>query len=404
METPSPSSEPIPRSTWYAPAERAAPAEVSRFARVCLENPIIKVVLESVDGFVLILNRQRQVVAANPEVLEEIEIVDDAAILGMRPGELFGCIHSKDEEGGCGTSRHCTTCGGVITIMASQVKRQSVSGECLMMVKHRGIVEAREFAVRATPLSLCNDEVIIFTIHDISAWKRRELMESLFLHDTLNIVTSLQTWSELLMQQFHDAEKAAENIVQLSNKLNFEVQHHRLLLLAERGELTPQKELFSCSALFDDLRTMFDGYRTGNQSRFVAVPPAEQCMLCIDYQLLSRIIINMIKNALEASEPAGIVHASFEVTDGQPCFVVHNDGVIPEAVQLQIFKRSFSTKGGSGRGIGTYSMKLFGERYLGGKVSFRTSEAEGTSFSFILPKKAVHVEDSGPEQNKATSG
>jgi sensor histidine kinase regulating citrate/malate metabolism len=49
-----------------------------------------------------------------------------------------------------------------------------------------------------------------------------------------------------------------------------------------------------------------------------------------------------------------------------------------------MFQRSFSTKG-SDRGLGTYSMKLLGERYLHGEVEFTTSQEEGTTFRLILP-------------------
>ena len=51
---------------------------------------------------------------------------------------------------------------------------------------------------------------------------------------------------------------------------------------------------------------------------------------------------------------------------------------------MKIFQRSFSTKG-EGRGLGTYSMKLLTERYLGGRVSFTTSADEGTIFKVALP-------------------
>jgi sensor histidine kinase regulating citrate/malate metabolism len=61
--------------------------------------------------------------------------------------------------------------------------------------------------------------------------------------------------------------------------------------------------------------------------------------------------------------------------------------VIPEKVALRIFQRSFSTKAKKGRGIGTYSMKLFGERYLGGKVGFETNEEKGTMFFIELPER-----------------
>ena len=54
-------------------------------------------------------------------------------------------------------------------------------------------------------------------------------------------------------------------------------------------------------------------------------------------------------------------------------------------VRLQVFQRSFSTKSPS-RGLGAYSMKLIGERYLKGEVSFTTSQRDGTEFSITLPR------------------
>jgi len=59
---------------------------------------------------------------------------------------------------------------------------------------------------------------------------------------------------------------------------------------------------------------------------------------------------------------------------------------MPHNVQLQIFQRSFSTKAQTGRGIGTYSIKLLGEQYLGGKVEFTSREPDGTAFVLTLPK------------------
>lgn len=65
---------------------------------------------------------------------------------------------------------------------------------------------------------------------------------------------------------------------------------------------------------------------------------------------------------------------------------VWNAGAIPAAVQPRIFQRYFSTKSDSGRGHGTWAMKLFGEELLGGQVRFETSEASGTIFEIALPR------------------
>ncbi len=39
--------------------------------------------------------------------------------------------------------------------------------------------------------------------------------------------------------------------------------------------------------------------------------------------------------------------------------------------------------------LGTYSMKLLTEEYLGGQVSFRSSEQEGTTFIFVIPNRGA---------------
>jgi signal transduction histidine kinase len=59
-----------------------------------------------------------------------------------------------------------------------------------------------------------------------------------------------------------------------------------------------------------------------------------------------------------------------------------------ESVRSNIFRRYFSTKGGN-RGLGTYGMKLLTEEYLGGEVSFRSSEQEGTTFTFVIPNRGA---------------
>jgi len=64
---------------------------------------------------------------------------------------------------------------------------------------------------------------------------------------------------------------------------------------------------------------------------------------------------------------------------------VHNAAVMLPTVQLQIFSRSFSTKG-NGRGLGTYSIKLISEKYLRGHVAFVSNANEGTQFTVRYPR------------------
>lgn len=111
------------------------------------------------------------------------------------------------------------------------------------------------------------------------------------------------------------------------------------------------------------------------------MPP---CRVRTDPTVLRRIVGNMLLNALEASDRGMTVEVAFEQNGTTVRIAVTNPGEIPVQVQLQIFQRSFSSKGTPGRGIGTYSMKLFGERYLGGQVGF-TSRNGLTTFFIVLP-------------------
>jgi signal transduction histidine kinase len=107
-----------------------------------------------------------------------------------------------------------------------------------------------------------------------------------------------------------------------------------------------------------------------------------------DISLLSRVLCNMIINALEATEENGSVRVGATSKNGRLSLCVWNAGEIPADIAKRVFQRDFSTKAQAGRGIGTFSMMLFGEKYLGGRVDFTTSSSDGTVFRFILPLTA----------------
>eukprot|EP01022_Parablepharisma_sp_SALTPOND_P006579 TRINITY_DN126681_c0_g1_i1.p1 TRINITY_DN126681_c0_g1~~TRINITY_DN126681_c0_g1_i1.p1 ORF type:complete len:114 (+),score=3.38 TRINITY_DN126681_c0_g1_i1:33-344(+) len=96
----------------------------------------------------------------------------------------------------------------------------------------------------------------------------------------------------------------------------------------------------------------------------------------------------MIKNAIEMNVPHDTITLSCKESENQIELSVHNNSIVPDKVKDQLFKRFYSTKG-KGRGLGTYSMKLLGEKYLKGKVSFTSGEEIGTTFYIQLPKQLL---------------
>ena len=92
-----------------------------------------------------------------------------------------------------------------------------------------------------------------------------------------------------------------------------------------------------------------------------------------------RVIVNMLINALEATSEGGSITIGLQEDGYFAKFWVANQSVLPDHIQSQIFKRSFSTKGVD-RGLGTYSIKLLTENYLDGQVGFSSKNPDGTVF------------------------
>jgi len=373
--------------TLYAPAGRSAPDELQQEVEACLHHPVIRLVLEMVDCFVVVLNGHRQVLTANQELLDAMKVEDLAALQGLRLGEVMGCIQVPKGADGCGTARDCARCGAVLAILASQALNEPVSGECHLERYSAGRWKPCDFRVRATPLLLADQGFTVVLLQDISAEKRVRQMEGLFLHDLLNMIQGLYGWSELMLEPGCDTSTAADRIHRLAGLLNEEVLQQQMLLHAEGGLLVIRKETLSVDGIFSQLDQTISQLPCSTD-RILNFDPADIDVKA-DGPVLQRVLGNMIINALEATPPGGAVHVRCLLQDGHPRFSIHNAGVIPEMVRHRVFHRGFTTKGRKGHGLGAYMMKFLGENVLEGEVGFESDAERGTCFYLLLPREAI---------------
>ena len=141
---------------------------------------------------------------------------------------------------------------------------------------------------------------------------------------------------------------------------------------------TELREINTFSVL-NDIKDLYLTQVLAADKSIIIDSKSENLNIKTDPVLLRRILGNMVKNAIEVYNPHAIITMRCKTNNQSVQFSVHNNFVIEKNVQLQLFKRSFSTKG-VGRGLGTYSMKLLGEKYLKGKVWFESTEQNGTTF------------------------
>jgi signal transduction histidine kinase len=108
----------------------------------------------------------------------------------------------------------------------------------------------------------------------------------------------------------------------------------------------------------------------------------------LDKTQLIRIVTNLVKNALQASEKEENPIIAVKVVSEKNTIkiaVSDNGRGIPQEVKDLIFEPKFTTKS-SGMGLGLPMIKNIIEAY-DGKISFTTKEGEGTIFTVILPKE-----------------
>jgi signal transduction histidine kinase len=366
-----------PLKTFYAPANRAEKIELDQQSRIFYDNKIISHFANSISQMMLVLNKERQIVYANNHFLKLLNIKKSNTLLGFRPGEAVKCIRSNETEGGCGTTEFCRTCGSVNAILESIAGTKSVQ-ECRILTTNN---TALDFRITATPFTTDDQQFTIFAIRDISNEKRRKNLERVFFHDILNSAGGIAGLSEVLQEteDHNEIKHMAKIINKAAESMIDEIQWQRQLNQAELGELKLNFDCFDSLDFLNELVHTHAVHKLTNNKKVDIDPQSIKSEVITDKVLLRRILFNMIKNALEASPPHSKVTLTSAPIQNRTRFAVHNQGFIPKDVQLQIFQRSFSTKG-EGRGIGTYSMKLLGEKYLKGKVRFESLDKNGTTF------------------------
>jgi two-component system, NtrC family, sensor histidine kinase HydH len=112
------------------------------------------------------------------------------------------------------------------------------------------------------------------------------------------------------------------------------------------------------------------------------LPPVEA-----DPNQLKQVLLNLVKNALEATEDQGSILVSSGTDDGQVWFSVQDTGKgMSEDVQEKIFHPFYTTKEkGTGLGLAVIN-KIVTDHH--GAITVSSSAGSGSTFTVRLPEKA----------------
>lgn len=374
------------RKTKYAAAERSKIEEIWTDYESLKKIKPINDLLNAMPNLAAILNANRQIVFANTTLFNQWGNITLEDILGKRPGEAVYCVNAANDTGGCGTSDNCRYCGAINAILESQRKETTAIHECRIVSEKSNEPISYDLRVTAYPWKINNQTYTILFLDDISDIKRKMALESIFFHDILNKAGSLTGLFDLVLSS--DENRINEELIQLAKQISDdlieEILTQKQLLAAENNNLKVNLSPIDSNNLLHSLKNQMERQYYAAQKNLEIDNQNCQMQIETDVVLLKRILTNMIKNALEATENEGIVKIGCKSEVGFITFWVNNPGEMEPHVKAQIFQRSFTTKG-KNRGLGTYSMKLLGEKYLKGKVYFTSVQKDGTTFYVQLP-------------------
>lgn len=370
--------------TKFASPERTSQQDILLFNEQLNKVPLVREVMDHSTEVMFVLDSNRQVVFANKAYLDFLRLDSFDSVIGKRPGEALGCIHSENISG-CGTTEYCIKCGAVNAILEAQLCDKEVVDECLL-IDNGG--KAFEFMIIAKKFDFCDRDFTFFTAKDISDSKRKASFERVFLHDIMNLASGIYSVMDLIKDgNIKDVPDDMFMLLhQSSGSMIKEIGDYRTFAMAENRELTIVPDILNSNGVLGELLTLYSCYAEKRGVELVIREGSESVEFICDKSVLSRVLSAMIKNAVEASVSGDLITMWAESSDGQLRFSVHNPSAMPEDVQLQVFKRAFTTKR-SAAGLGTYSMKLLGESYLSGEVTFSSDEDSGTIFTISLPKQ-----------------
>jgi len=345
----------------------------------------IQQIINSYPHVSVVLNQDRQIVLSNQQLVKVAGLEKLEQAFGERPGDIMQCIHST-ENNGCGFSNSCRYCGIINSIKESQSKGIPVTRECRITTSRDGRLVFHDFQVNCAPLNLFGEQYTLMNLFDISSEKRNQMLENVFFHDILNRLGGLTGLVQIIKSENTQPEldEYIDVLDTIGELVVEDIQIQRFLKAAENANLIVNIREYSAFDMVDSVRKQIAFNPVIKSRKLEVCTICKDFMLKTDAALLKRILLNMAKNAAEASPENAQIKISCSAKPGKAVFSVNNEGTISEDVRMQIFQRSFSTKG-AGRGLGTYSMKLFGENYLHGRVYFRTNDKQGTTFTIELP-------------------
>ena len=289
--------------TYYAPAGRASESDLQESVSKLTHNPILDATMEILGSWVLAVNQQRQILAINAKLIEELGIEDPGHLLGLRPGEALGCKYAYTGPDGCGTGQTCSTCGAAIAMVTAQQTGAANDQTCVLTTVKGKTSHDSVFSVRCVPVKLEEEDILLVCMHDISTEQRRKALERTYLHDTSNLLSALSASIERLRPDASPEQlELIDNLKECSRTLIREVRIQRLFCTNGDQPIEVNSSEIWPDDVLKRIKALIRNHPAAHKRKISVYEKSSIAPALSDMTLVTRILVNMIINALEACQ------------------------------------------------------------------------------------------------------
>ena len=236
-------------------------------------------------------------------------------------------------------------------------------------------------------------------LRDVTSWRRLEAVRRDFVanvsHELRTPLASMRAMAETI--QLHPdagpdvAAGLAQSIVQETDRLNLLASDLLELAETESGQREAAPEETDLSELVSE---MLDTVRPTAERKGIEMVSVVRTgeRLVVDRGCLSRILVNLVSNAVSYTPQGGRVAVSATRQGDEMALSVEDNGIgIPPECLPRVFERFYRvdrarSRESGGTGLGLSIVKHLTEA-LGGSVSVASEPGKGTVFTLLLPSR-----------------
>ncbi|PMP69580.1 MAG: hypothetical protein C0187_06765 [Calditerrivibrio nitroreducens] len=374
--------EPKNFDTHFASPNRSTMPELISELEILSKSKIVDALMVTTGGLLAILNKNRQVLMINNNFLKMLGISNPVDAFGLRPGELVGCVHSKDMKAGCGTSEYCKTCGAVISIITALETNEPVEKKCIIDTDKNTLV----LNVRTVPIVVDGLKVLLLFADDISEKEYCKAANVYMCNELKRNLESIISNVDFLRIHLPLGSFAiisnVEDLFSLAKKIYKDLDFYKTIVTENIYDIRPSVKKVNLSALLDDVRICFNKHYHESHKELKIDWNFKNIDLLTDELLFLKVISLLLENAVEHTDK--IVKLWVDVNEKSVVCHIWNEKKIESDVAKRVFQKFFTTKSELGHGFGTFMAKFIAEKVLLGKLTFTTVD-NGTTFSFEHP-------------------